>query len=45
MEGTNEDENPVADGVEESVADPHTDERQMKLDTDRSFVLYPGGME
>ncbi|KAF9235542.1 rab-GTPase-TBC domain-containing protein [Melanogaster broomeanus] len=22
-------------------ADPHADERQMKLDTDRSFVLYP----
>ncbi|KAI6029784.1 rab-GTPase-TBC domain-containing protein [Pisolithus microcarpus] len=25
----------------EDAADPHPDERQIKLDTDRSFVLYP----
>ncbi|KAG9313363.1 rab-GTPase-TBC domain-containing protein [Chiua virens] len=32
----------VEDGVNDSVVDPHSDERQIKLDTDRSFVLYPG---
>ncbi|KAG8216914.1 hypothetical protein J3R82DRAFT_7189 [Butyriboletus roseoflavus] len=32
----------VDEGLNGSVADPHADERQIKLDTDRSFVLYPG---
>ena len=31
--------------MDEPAADPHADERQIKLDTDRSFVLYPGGTE
>ncbi|PSR76573.1 hypothetical protein PHLCEN_2v8331 [Hermanssonia centrifuga] len=37
--------NPVIDGRHASVSsediDPHEDERQVRLDTDRSFVLYP----
>jgi hypothetical protein len=37
------------DGMKENIdegdagGDPHADERQIKLDTDRSFVLYPVG--
>ena len=30
-----------ANPAEEST--PHADERQISLDTDRSFVLYPAG--
>ncbi|KAI9569899.1 rab-GTPase-TBC domain-containing protein [Boletus coccyginus] len=43
VESTNEDGNQnqtEEEGMHELVA--HADERQIKLDTDRSFVLYPG---
>ena len=35
----------MEEGMDEPAAGPHADERQIKLDTDRSFVLYPGGTE
>lgn len=31
------------DGEKSRVVEPHPDERQVRLDTDRSFVLYPVG--
>jgi len=45
VESTNEDGNQTEEegGMHKLVA--HADERQIKLDTDRSFVLYPGGTE
>ncbi|KAH0826682.1 hypothetical protein J3R83DRAFT_5071 [Lanmaoa asiatica] len=42
VDSTDEFENLMEGGMNESVVDPHVDERQIKLDTDRSFVLYPG---
>lgn len=30
--------------AKEEVDEPHHDERQVSLDTDRSFVIYPEGM-
>lgn len=45
VDSTDEYGNQMEEGMNESVADPHADERQIKLDTDRSFVLYPGGTE
>ncbi|KAG6377382.1 hypothetical protein JVT61DRAFT_15178 [Boletus reticuloceps] len=42
VDNPNEYGNMLEEGMDETVAEPHADERQIKLDTDRSFVLYPG---
>ncbi|KAG8882245.1 hypothetical protein FRB98_003849 [Tulasnella sp. 332] len=34
-----------ADAPEDGSINPHPDERQVKLDTDRSFVMYPQGSD
>lgn len=41
-EGVPDDEEPQENDTTEEVV-PHADERQIGLDTDRSFVLYPVG--
>lgn len=41
-EGVPDDEEPPENDTSEEVV-PHADERQIGLDTDRSFVLYPVG--
>lgn len=43
--GSTKDSSDIVDGEDYSsgYTDPHPDERQIKLDTDRSFVLYPPG--